>query len=310
VGPVTRRPSTYVISITPFTADGALDEDGLRVHLRRLADAGIGVYLGGSGSGEGYTLTRAELARVLAIGAEELRGRVPVRAMGVEPRSARDLVELARVAKDAGVEAMQLYSLDMGHGNRPGPAELERYLTDVLDAVELPMVLSSHQAAGYYLPSELVAHLLDRYDTIVGVHCTNHDLTYVAEVVDAVDGRVDVHVGGPMHALSCLALGGQGYLSSEGNLAPRLCVSVVDAYARGDLDAMHAAYGRLMRLFAQTRRLGGIPATKAALTLLGLPGGPPRPPRLPLATEDLPRVAAMLETLDIPGVEGLSAPRR
>lgn len=310
MSPAPRRPSTYVISITPFTADGALDEDGLRTHLRRLADAGIGVYLGGSGSGEGYTLTREELARVLTIGAEELRGRVPVRAMGVEPRSARDLVELARIATDAGVEAMQLYSLDMGHGNRPAPAELERYLTDVLDAVQLPMVLSSHQAAGYYLPSDLVARLLDRYDTIVGVHCTNHDLTYVGDVIDAVDGRVDVHVGGPMHALSCLALGGQGYLSSEGNLAPRLCVSVVDAHARGDLAATHAAYGRVMRLFAQTRRLGGIAATKAALTLLGLPGGPPRPPRLPPAEVDLPRVAAMLETLDIPGVEGLSPLRR
>ena len=55
-----RAPSTFVISITPFTADGALDEPGLRAHLGRLGDAGIGVYLTGSGSGEGYTLDDAD----------------------------------------------------------------------------------------------------------------------------------------------------------------------------------------------------------------------------------------------------------
>ena len=62
--------STFVISLTPYTKDGALDERGLRGHLRRLAAAGIGVYLGGSGSGEGYTLTEAERDRVFEIGCE------------------------------------------------------------------------------------------------------------------------------------------------------------------------------------------------------------------------------------------------
>ena len=298
-------PSTFVISLTPFTRDEELDEAGLGAHLQRLAASGIGVYLGGSGSGEGYTLSGAERRRVLEIGVEVLGGVVPVRAMGVEPRSAAETVELGRVAADVGIEAMQLYSLDMGHGNRPRPDELERYLTDVLDAVELPVVLSSHQAAGYYLPPELLAGLLERYPSIVGVNCTNQDLTYLVRVLDVVAGRVDVHVGGPMQALSCLALGGQGYLSSEGNLAPRLCVRVVDAYARGDLAASHDAYARVMRLFAETRRLGGIPATKAALGVLGLPGGWPRRPRLPLRDPERAAVAGMLDALDIRAVEGL-----
>jgi 4-hydroxy-tetrahydrodipicolinate synthase len=290
-----RQASTFVISLTPFTATGEVDEGGLRAHLRRLASSGIGVYLGGSGSGEGYTLSHDEMRRVLEIGVEELRGRVPVRAMGVEPRSAEELVALGRLAADVGVEAVQLYSLDMGHGNRPRPEELERYLCDVLDALDVPMVVSSHQAAGYAIPPELIDRLLDRYDSIVGVNCTNQDLTYVLRVLDAVDGRVDVHVGGPMHALSCLAMGGQGYLSSEGNLAPALCVAVVDAYARGDMRACHDAYARVMRLFAATQRLGGISAAKAALRALGLPGGWPRPPRLPVAEDDVGDLVALAQ---------------
>jgi 4-hydroxy-tetrahydrodipicolinate synthase len=110
---------------------------------------------------------------------------------------------------------------------------------------------------------------------------------------------VDVHVGGPMHALSCLALGGTGFLSSEGNLVPALCVEVVDAYGRRDFDACQAAYARLMRLHAGLRRLGGIAAVKCALELLALPGGTVRRPRLPLDADRRAGVAALLDELDV-----------
>lgn len=305
MSPVRRAPSTFVISLTPFDDAGGLDEAALRAHLQRLAAAGIGVYLGGSGSGEGYTLTRDELRRVLTVGVEELRGRVPVRAMGVEPRTAGAMIELAAIARDAGVDAMQIYSLDQGHGNRPRRDEIERYLTDVLDAVELPVVLSLHQSVGYFPPADLVGGLLDRYDAIVGINCTHPDLTYLVDIIAVVAGRADVHVGGPMQALSCLALGGQGYLSSEGNLVPRLCVSLIDAHARGDHVAVLEAYAGVMRIFTATRRLGGVVATKAALQLLGLPGGAPRPPRLPVDDATRDAIATMLDELDVCALEGL-----
>jgi 4-hydroxy-tetrahydrodipicolinate synthase len=177
----------------------------------------------------------------------------------------------------------------------------------VLDAVDLPVVIASHQAVGYYLPVELIGGLIERYgDAIAGINCTNNDLTYLVRVLDVVAGRVDVHVGGPMHALSCLALGGQGYLSSEGNLMPRLCQSVVDFYARGDLAASHAGYARVMRLHAANRRLGGISAAKAALVRLGRGGGSPRRPRLPVPEADAAELAALLEELDIDAVEGIT----
>jgi 4-hydroxy-tetrahydrodipicolinate synthase len=290
-------PSTYVVAITPFAADGSLDEAALRLHLRRLADAGTGVYLGGSGSGEGYTLDPSEVRRVLEIGVEELRGRVPVRAMGVEPRSAREMVAYGRVAADVGVDALQVYSLDIGHGNCPRPDELRAYLSDVLDGVSLPVVLSSHFSVGYALPVDLVAELVHEHDAIIGVHCSHNDLAVLVELVDAVGDGVEVHVGGPMHALSCLALGGHGFLSSEGNVVPALCAEIIETYGRGDFTECQAAYARLMRLHAGFRRLGGIAAVKCALELLGLPGGTVRRPRLPLDDDRRAEVAALIEAI-------------
>src|ERR1700687_2677098 len=93
--------SMLVISITPFDAEGRLDEPALRQHLRRLGSAGVSVYIAGGGSGEAFTFTPEERDRVLAIGVEELKGKVPVRAMGCEPRVARQMIEYLRAAERA-----------------------------------------------------------------------------------------------------------------------------------------------------------------------------------------------------------------
>ena len=52
--PTGRARSTYVISITPFDDDGQLDDGRLRAHYQRFREAGIGVYVAGSGSGSAF----------------------------------------------------------------------------------------------------------------------------------------------------------------------------------------------------------------------------------------------------------------
>ena len=288
--------TVFVISITPFLADGQLDEPGLRGHLRRMAAAGVGVYVGGSGSGEGYSLTDAERDRVFAITAEELSGRVPARAMGVEPRSATEMTDLAAAAAKAGLDAVQVYSLDLGHGHVPSPAEVERYLRDVLGAADVPLVLSTHQSVGYRIDPDLLATLRDEHPRLIGINCTHADLGYLASVIDAAGG-LDVHVGGPAQALTAMALGATGYLTSEANLSPALCRQVVDAFAGGDLRQAAASFARVVRLSTLLYRHGGIRATKAVLNALDLPGGFPRPPQLPVAPHEAAAVLAEARSL-------------
>lgn len=295
-------PSTFVISITPFDEKERLDEQGLREHFRRLAASGIGVYVAGGGSGEAYTLSRAETKKVLEIGVEELKGKVPVRAMGKEPRSAKELIEFGKLSKAAGVEAMQLYSLDAGHGAMPSRAVLERYLLDVIEAVDLPLVISTHQSVGYYIPVDLMASLVEKYDHIIGINVTNPDVRYLMDVLDAVGSRVEVHVGGPMQALTALALGATGYLSSEANVAPKLCMSVIQHYKDGDLEKTFDAFSRVLRLFNAGSSYGG---AKAANRLLGTAGGYPRRPRLAPSDEAMQSFAKVLDELEIRRIEGI-----
>ena len=293
------RASTFVISITPFTSTGGFDEPGIRRHLRRMAAAGIGVYLGGGGSGEGYVLSSEEARRLLEIGVEELKGKVPVRAMGCEPRTAAEMIEYVAVAQQAGVEASQIYSLDPGHGHRPNRQEMQAYFEDILSSIELPAILSTHQSVGYRVPVDMLVGFAGRYEHLIGINCTHQDTTYLAEIVDALGDRLDIHVGGPQQALVAWSLGATGYLSSEANFSPELCMDVVRAYRDGDAAALSSSYGKLLRLFAAMYGAGGIRATKGVLDKLGLAGGSPRKPQLPISPDVVDRLIAFTRELGV-----------
>jgi 4-hydroxy-tetrahydrodipicolinate synthase len=304
------RPSTFCCSITTFASDGALDEAALRAHLRRLADAGVGVYVAGSSPGEGYALSRDELRRCLEIAVEEIGDRVPVRAMGVEPRSASQMVDFVRLAADAGVHAVQLYSLDIGHGGRPGAETLERYFRTAIEAARTPCVVSSHFFGGYVLEPELVARLAQDYEHLIGVNVTSPEIPYLVRVLDAVGGRAAVHVGGPMHALTALALGAQGYLSSESNYAPRTAQRVIERWVAGEHRAAFEAWALLVRLMTGMGDVPGMSVryVKAMLGAQGSAGTGLREPHLPLTAEERARAGKRLASLGIPELEARLEP--
>jgi 4-hydroxy-tetrahydrodipicolinate synthase len=295
-----RTLSTFACVITAFDAEGSLDEPAMAEHLDRIGAAGVGVYLGSSSPGEGYTLTAQELERLYVTGVETLKGRVPVRAMGVEPRSADEMSTLVAIAEGCGLDAIQLYCLDLGHSNKPSEAELERYFRDVLERMNVTALLSSHIFGGYAIPLDMIARLLDDYEHLIGINCTNPDLKYVSGVIDVARGRADVHVGGPMQALSALSMGGQGFLSSEANIAPELCRSIVDAFEDGDLERLASSYAKVMRIFsANQSSTGSTRWTKSVLAALGLPGGNLRPPQLPLADWEIAEASVKLQQLEL-----------
>jgi 4-hydroxy-tetrahydrodipicolinate synthase len=169
----------------------------------------------------------------------------------------------------------------------------------VLEQVEMPSVISTHFSVGYMIPVDLLCTLCDEYPSIIGINCSiGQDFTYLVRLLDEVDPRVEVHVGGPMHALSALAMGATGYLSSEGNLVPRLVNSVATFYAAGDYVAAADAYAKVMQVFTL---LSSRVAVKALLKAVGLPGGEPRLPRMLLAGDDDARPAVdKLREIGIP----------
>jgi len=291
----------WLCSVTCFDASGALDLAAQATLWERAARAGVGIYVAGSSPGEGYALRPDEVVALLGLGIEVARGRVPIRAMGVEPRHAPQMLELLALAKQGGADAAQIYSLDVGHGGKPTASELERYLRRSLEASAIPVALSSHAFIGYLLPVSLIEQLAREYPHLVGVNVTTPDIPYLSEVVDRLRGRLEICVGGPMHVVTALALGADGFLSTEAALVPARCAELVAAFARGDHAAGFAAHAELMRWMRATSVVPGasVRRTKAAMAVLGLAGTGVREPHAPLEITEIDALRTELRRLGL-----------
>lgn len=298
-------PHTYVISITTFKADGEFDEPAYRSHLQRMAAAGVGVYVAGAGSGEGYTLNSEENQRVLNIAVEELKGKVPVRAMGHEPRVVEDMLEFVDMAENAGVDAVQIYSVEPGHLYKPSEGEIDQYLSTVLDHCSIPAVLSTHFSVGYVIPPDLVEKFAKKYDHFIGMTVTQPDARYLMGLTEKHRDRLEFITGGGGNFLQTLAQGAHGCGTSEANTAPKLVQSLFDLYNEGDLVRLMDRYKTYIELTYGTMAHGYVSGVKAANNILGVAGGYPRLPRLPVPEESYPAIEKMLDDLGIREIEGL-----
>jgi 4-hydroxy-tetrahydrodipicolinate synthase len=284
----------WVVSLTPFDAQGNFDEPAFRVHLRRIRDAGACAYVGSSNVGEGFTFTPEERDRVFAIAVEECQGKIPVRAAGFEPQSIRDAVEYLKAAERATLDAAHLFQLDNGHTGTPKPSEMESFYTQAISSTAIPVVLSSYPSLGYTLPLDLVARLLNKFPQIVALRDAGTDPAYLRELIAISEGRAEVYTTGVRHLMTSLYHGSIGFLSSESNIAPALAVSVVRAFDEADYATVRTNYEQLYRLHQLVNRYGGSSGRgiKPLLARLGLPGGTLRAPRLAISDSE---VDAMLQ---------------
>lgn len=297
-----KKYSAIVHSLTPFNDRFELDERALRLHLRRLAEAGVSVYVGAAGAAEGYTLSRDERDQALAIAVDELKGKVGVRCAGVEPRDAAEMIEILRAAEKYKVDAAQIYSMDMGHGLVPSRKEIERYFRSSIESTSLPVIISNQKKVGYPLPLDLVEQLARDYPHLSGYAYDVNDTFYMIELLKRLGDRLEIHCSGTENAMFTLAMGGNGFQGMEGNMFPKLAASVVSCFVAGDMKGMHTAFKTLMQV--RTVMRGPVRSNqrgaKAVLNAFGLPGGTVRPPRMLVSGEELEEVIVALRALEVP----------
>lgn len=299
----TRPYRASVCTVTPYDIEGRLDEEGVKHLVSSIVDEGVGLAIGTASPGEGFAMSLDETARFYELVVQTAGGRVPVCAMGVEPRNAQQLSPIIRIAEQAGIDVMQLYTVDPGHSMKLTDDEMERYFCTLLDEMSIPAAISTHVYNGL-VPLSVLARLLDAYPHIATIHCTS-EVNYLKQLVDIVDDRCDILVGGPMQALSTLAIGGQGFLCSEGNIAPVAVGELQAAVRSGDLDAMRRAYRDLNGVFSLNIWPGAtVRFLKSAMRLLGIPGSYTRPPFAPLDADKVEIALASMRALDLPEWRG------
>lgn len=294
------KPTAFCMVVTPMHKDGSLDEEGFKAHLQRMIDGGVGIYIGSGGTGQGHALTPDELGRIYEVGAKYCKGKIPVYCNPPESRTAKEMEWKMRLGVKGGVDVVQIYQLDAGHGRTPTVGEQEMYFRTLLEAVNHPTILSIHQASGYLAPVGLTAKLVNEYKHVVGVNFHGPSLSYMLQLREMTRPNLRFY-GGSVNLLSVLALGGWGCQAAEPNLVPKLFGSIITHFQAGRVKEMGAAYEKVLNLWSALApaQAESQDATKNVLRGLGLPGGWTRPPRLNVKEETVQKVVAALEKMGI-----------
>ena len=282
---------------TPFSASGEVDRDGMRENLawwNRHALAGI-VVLGSNG--EAVHLDRREkLALIEQVRAETPQDRLVLAGTGL--LSTKASIRLTHEAADAGADVALVLPPFFYRGQMTRDVLVGHY-TEIADASPLPILLYNMPAnTGVDLDANLIVEL-SHHERIVGVKDSSGNVGKLAEIGGSAAPGFRLLAGSAGFLLPALAAGAVGGVCALANIAPSLCVEILERYLAGDLGEALALQRRIVRANAAVTRGWGIPALKAAMELVGLVGGPPRPPLRPLSFE---RVAELREILVEAGI--------
>ncbi|HEX4360675.1 MAG TPA: 4-hydroxy-tetrahydrodipicolinate synthase [Pseudonocardia sp.] len=279
--------------VTPFTADGAPDPDGLRSLIEfQLANGSHGISLGGS-TGEPSAQTVAERAAAIRLAADTVADRVPF-LPGTGSAKLDETLELTEVARAAGADAALVIT---PYYARPTQDALYAwYATVAREFPDLPLVV-------YNVPSrtavdiapDTVARLFRDFDNIVGIKETTKDFEHFSRVLHACGPELLVWSGIELLCLPLLALGGVGFVSAVANLAPAAVAEMYTAWQAGDQQRARELHYRLHPLVDLVFTETNPAAVKWLLAERGLLGsGYVRPPLIPLTGAGRARAEALL----------------
>jgi 4-hydroxy-tetrahydrodipicolinate synthase len=275
--------------VTPFTADGALDEQGLAVLADHLVDSGNdGLVVNGT-TGEAPTTTDAEKVRVIEVVREAVGQRARVIA-GVGTNDTAHTVHLAREAERAGADALLVVT---PYYNKPPQAGLLQHFRAVADATGLQNMLydiPGRSAAEIATPT-LIA--LAEHPRISAVKDAKGDLAASTRVMGATD--LLYYSGDDAMNLPLLAVGGTGFVSVVGHFIGPELAAMRKAFLAGDLDTARALHHQCLAVTDAVFVTQAAMTVKGALARQGLGGATVRPP---LVTADDAQVDGVLTALE------------
>lgn len=265
--------------VTPMTSSGAVDYDG----AARLAEYLVtdmrndGLVISGT-TGESPTTSDEEKTRLLEAVLEAVGDRATVLA-GVGTNDTAHSCELARAAEEAGAHGLLVVT---PYYNKPPQSGLVAHFTAVADATGLPNLLYDIPGrTGTPIAPETLIQLAE-HPRIVAVKDAKSDFGAASRVMLATS--LVFYSGEDMVNLPWLSLGAAGFVSVAGHVVGDRLHDMIDAYLAGRVAEALSIHRELLPVYTGLFRSQGVIMTKAALGLLGLPGGSVRLP-LPDATE-------------------------
>jgi len=293
---------TGTAMVTPFTADGAIDEPALRRFVDFQITEGVDMLLPCGTTGEGATLEADETDRVLSIVLDQARKRVPV-ILGAGNNSTKKAVEGAARAKKLGADGV----LSVGpYYNKPTQRGFYEHFKAVAD-VGIPIIV-------YNVPGRTGSNIeastmlkLAELPSIVAVKEASGNLGQMMDILRSRPAEFRVLSGDDWITLPLIAAGGDGVVSVASNEVPGPMSKMVNAALAGDFARAREIHYKLLPLLnANFIESNPIPV-KAVLAMMGMIGENYRLPMVPMSAGPRAQIQKIAEELGI--VQSVGATR-
>jgi 5-dehydro-4-deoxyglucarate dehydratase len=278
--------------ITPFKEDLSLDLPGLHRNLSNLLEHPISAVVAAGGTGELYSLTPAEYARVIELSAHAVQDRVPVIAgVGFGLRLG---VEMVLAAETAGADGILVFPPYYPQADEDG---LFEYYRAIGEATPLGMIIYSRDWANF---TPAMVERLASIPSLIGWKDGQGDIRRLQATMNRVGDRL-VWIGGAGDDLvaAYYSIGIKTFSSSIATVAPRLALRLHELAEAGEREALIELLDLyVVPLYALRARRRGyeVAAMKAMMDMVGLNGGLVRPPLVNVTAAEHDELRAILAT--------------
>jgi 4-hydroxy-tetrahydrodipicolinate synthase len=251
--------------VTPFKADGAVDEERMRALVDRQIRGGVSLLVPCGTTGESATMTEDEDTRVIALTIEVARERAKVVA-GAGSNSTAAAIEYSQRARDLGADAVLQVA---PYYNKPTQEGLYAHFRAIARAVpDMPIMLYNVPGrTSSNIAAQTTLRLARDCENIVAIKEASGNLSQIMEILSERPANFSVLSGDDAVTLPLIAL---GIVSVASNEVPDLMSQMTNLALAGEWDEARRLHFRLLRLM-ETNFIESSPGPlKAAMAMMGL----------------------------------------
>ena len=279
--------------VTPFKKDLTIDWDGVATLANHLLSTGHDAIVVNGTTGEAPTTSDDEKDQIIKVVLETVGNRAKVIA-GAGNNETSHSVEQALRAQKAGAHGLLVVT---PYYNKPPQAGIEAHFRAIADSTDLPVMMYDIPGrTGIAIEADTIVRLAE-HPKIAALKDAKGDVASTSWVIKR--SGIPVYSGDDILNLPLLSVGAVGFVSVCGHTVGPYLREMLDAWFSGNSARALEMHQKALPVFTGTFRTQGAILTKAALNLMGLPGGHTR---LPLVDATPPQIAQLREDLLAGGV--------
>ncbi len=278
---------------TSFDQNEELAPAKIKSNIKKLSRYNLSGFLILGSNGEMVMLTHEEKIKAYNAAREAIEGD-KIMLAGTGGQSTRETVLLTKEAAKAGADAALVLNPFYYKGLMTKEALVEHY-SAIADSSPVPVIIYNMPAnSGMDMDAGTILAIA-AHPNVAGIKDSGGNLAKMGQIIAGAKPGFSVIAGSAGFLLPALVMGASAGILALANIAPYQCTEIFESLRKGDLETAKKIQHRMIPVNTSVTRQWGVPALKYAMDCLGLYGGPPRKPLLPLEKDARSALKAMLE---------------